>query len=190
MKTRNAKATRNLEPFLAIRTQREYDETFHPKMCSVTQLAILLIVLTGVAGCSTPYQQRGFRGGYSDNQIGQDTVLISFKGNGYTSRERVQLYLLYRCAEVTQHDGYDYFVVTNGDTEAKTGYVSNYTATTYNSGIGSAQTFGAGTATPIRKYGTDAMIKMFKGHKPSDDPNAYDAEETIKYLGPELGLPQ
>jgi hypothetical protein len=60
------------------------------------------------AGCATPYQQKGIAGGYSDTRIGRDTVLISFKGNGYTSKERVQLYLLYRCAEVTRQYGYDY----------------------------------------------------------------------------------
>jgi hypothetical protein len=153
--------------------------------------AIMLIV----AGCATPYQQHGFRGGYSDARIGQDSVLVSFKGNGYTSKERVQLYLLYRCAEVTRQYGYDYFVVTSGGTEGKVSYLSNYSATTAasaygtgNSAFGSAHTSGSGTTIPINKYGTDAMIKMFKGHKPPDDPNAYDARETLQYLGPQLKL--
>jgi hypothetical protein len=61
-------------------------------------------------------------GGYSDTRIGQDTVLVSFKGNGYTSKERVQLYLLYRCAEVIRQYGYDYFVVATGGTDAQTNY--------------------------------------------------------------------
>lgn len=154
------------------------------------------LVLLIAAGCATPYQQRGFRGGYSDTRIGQDTVLVSFKGNGYTSKERVQLYLLYRSAQVTQQYGYDYFIVTSGGTEAKASYLSNYTSTTTasaystgNTAFGSAQTFGSGATIPIHKYGTDAMIKMFKGHKPPDDPNAYNARETLQYLGPQLGLP-
>lgn len=28
------------------------------------------------------------------------------------------------------------------------------------------------------------MIKMFKGRKPADDPNAYAARETLQYLEP------
>lgn len=167
-------------------------------MRSECRSAIAGIVFSLIAvGCATPYQQRGFRGGYSDARIGEDTALVSFKGNGYTSKERVQLYLLYRCAEVTRRYGYDYFLVTNGGTEAGTSYVSNYTATTTasaygtaNSAFGSAHTFGSGTTIPIHEYGTDAMIKMFKGHKPPDDPNAYDARETLQYLGPQLGLPE
>jgi hypothetical protein len=160
------------------------------------RIIIIGIVLLNAAGCATPYQQHGFRGGYSDARIGQDTVLVSFKGNGYTSKERVQLYLLYRCAEVTRQHGYDYFVVANGSTEAAASEFSSYTATTTasvygtgNAAFGSARTFGSGTTIPIHKYGTDALIKMFKGQKPPSDPNAYDARETLQYLGPQLGMP-
>ena len=32
------------------------------------------------------------------------------------------------------------------------------------------------------------MIKMFKGQKPANNPNAYDARETLQYLGPQLGI--
>src|SRR5579863_1607631 len=82
-------------------------------------------------GCATPYQQHGFRGGYTEARIAQDTALVSFKGNGFTSKERVQLYLLYRCAEVTKQYGYDYFIITGGGTEARTSVVE--TPSTYNS---------------------------------------------------------
>jgi hypothetical protein len=153
------------------------------------------IVLLIAVGCATPYQQHGFRGGYSDARIGEDTILVSFKGNGYTSKERVQLYLLYRCAEVTRKYGYDYFVITGGGTEAAASEFSTYTATTTasaystgNAAFGSAHTFGSGTTIPIHKYGTDALIKMFKGQKPAADPNAYDARKTLQYIGPQLGL--
>ena len=159
------------------------------------RLTIAAAILLLGTGCATPYQQHGFSGGFSDNRISQDTALVSFKGNGFTSKERVQLYLLYRCAEVTKQDGYDYFLVTGGVTEGKVSYLSHYSATTTskaygsgNSAFGSAYTSGSGTTVPIHKYGTDAMIKMFKGKKPADDPNAYDAQETINYLGPQLGL--
>jgi len=153
------------------------------------------------ASCATPFQAKGLRGGYADTRIANDTVLASFNGNGFTSKERVQLYLLYRCAEVTKHDGFDYFVITGGNTEAKVNYIqtpSTYNETTTgfvsasgNGAFGSAQTFGSispGATVPVHKYGAEALIKMFHGQKPSNDPNAYDAGETIRYLGPDLGL--
>jgi hypothetical protein len=107
----------------------------------------------------------------------------------------VQLYLLYRCAEVTRQYGFDYFIIRNGETEAATGYISNYSSTTNASAVGagtyalgSAQTYSSGSSMPIRKYGTEATIHMFAGTKPPGDSNAYDARETIQYLGPQLGL--
>lgn len=160
------------------------------------ELTAIGIVVSLATGCATTYQPRSFTGGYSDTRISKDIALVTFKGNAYTSKERVQLYLLYRCAEVTQQYGFDYFVINNGDTEARTGYVSSYSSTTnanaFGSGnyaFGSAQTYGSGSATPIHKYGTEAMIQMFGGKKPSGNVNAYDARETIQYLGPQLGLP-
>jgi hypothetical protein len=87
-------------------------------------------------GCSTPYQGQGLRGGYSDTRIDSNTVLVSFKGNGYTGHEKVETYLLRRCAEVTLADGYDYFVIVDQNDEAVHGsietpgtYSSNTSAT-------------------------------------------------------------
>ena len=60
-----------------------------------------LVWLSAVAaiGCATPYQQSSFRGGYSDTRIDSNTVMVSFKGNGFTGRQKVESYLLYTCAE-------------------------------------------------------------------------------------------
>jgi hypothetical protein len=44
------------------------------------------------------------------------------------------------------------------------------------------------TFAPLESSDMKAFIKMFPGQKPPDDPNAYDARETIKYLGPELRI--
>ena len=104
------------------------------------------------ASCATPYQQHSLRGGYDDSRIDSNTVLVSFKGNGYTPKDRVQTYMLYRCAEVTANAGYDYFVIVSSDDEVKEGainlpssYSSTTTASVYgfgNSAVGSAYTQG------------------------------------------------
>ena len=140
-------------------------------------------ILGCLIGCATPYQQSGFTGGYGDTPIDSNTVLVTFKGNGYTPKEVVQMYLLYRCSEVTLRDGYDYFVVMGTNIDTKTGYTSAY-------GSGTAETQGASTRSvvPFHKYGTEATIKMFKGQKPADLADAYDARQTIQYLKPQLGI--
>jgi len=92
------------------------------------------------------------RGGYSNTRIDTNTVLVSFKGNGYTGHEKVEPYLLRRCAEVTLADGYDYFVIVDKNDEALHGsidtlgtYSSDTSGTAMGSGnmaFGQAQTTG------------------------------------------------
>jgi len=53
-------------------------------------------------GCATAYQAKGFRGGYNDIQLDENTFRVSFRGNGFTSQDTVITYLLYRCAEITR----------------------------------------------------------------------------------------
>jgi hypothetical protein len=149
---------------------------------------IIALATIALSGCATPYQAKGFHGGYKDTQIDSNTEMVSFRGNGFTDRQTVQSYLLYRCAQVTVEAGYDYFILTSNDTEAREGTISTpsaYSSTTTasafgvgNSAFGQAQTTGTitpGQAIPITKYGANAIIRMFKGKKPMDDSEAYDA---------------
>jgi hypothetical protein len=62
-----------------------------------------------LAGCMTAYQPHGVTGGYKDEKIDADTYRVSFFGNGNTHREAVLKYFLYRCAELTLQNGYQYF---------------------------------------------------------------------------------
>jgi hypothetical protein len=56
-----------------------------------------------------------------------------------------------------------------------------------NTAVGSATTFG--TYTPgqtiiITRHTGTAVIKVFKGEKPPDNPSAFVANEVLHYLGP------
>jgi hypothetical protein len=115
-------------------------------------------------------------------------------------RDRVETLLMYRLAELTAEVGCDYFVIVGSRTDARSGVVTTpgtYTSTT----TGSATTFGntafgsattTGTYTPgqsftISKHEGIAVIKVFKGDKPADNPNAHTAREVLHYLGPSIG---
>jgi hypothetical protein len=87
---------------------------------------------------------------------------VTFRGNGFTSQETVEQYLLRRCADVTIAHGYDYFVVGSNAEP---------------SNVGNTNVFGAKVND---KYLASATIKMFKGHKPADSLNAYDAAQVSK----------
>ena len=59
-------------------------------------LASLVLALTG---CMTAYQPDGLTGGYSEVQLSENVWRVSFKGNGYTSRERAVDMALLRSAD-------------------------------------------------------------------------------------------
>ena len=77
---------------------------------------LVLTALAGAAllsGCATPtpYQPlgapTGVRGGFTDQQIERNRFRVTFAGNQFTSRQRVENYLLYRAAELTTERGFD-----------------------------------------------------------------------------------
>ncbi len=56
--------------------------------------ALLLI------SCATPYQPKGFSGGYTDFETQPGIYFVSFRDNGYTSRDIVIRYWHQRAAEI------------------------------------------------------------------------------------------
>jgi hypothetical protein len=89
-------------------------------------LAALAASTFVVAGCATettyrPAQGRGFyRTGFSEQRIEPDRFIVSFGGNSVTERDTVERYLLFRAAELTLQQGYDYFVTAERDTDRQT----------------------------------------------------------------------
>lgn len=151
---------------------------------------ILIFTFMLLPGCATPYQRQDLRGGYSDFALNKDIYQVSFNGNGYTSRARVKRFLLYRCAELTIGNGYDYFVIVKADTGVSQSFITTpgrFNATTNFVGD-SAYTSGSyspGTATPVYKHSAIVTIKLFRGKKPEDDPAAFDAAFLIRNMNPE-----
>ena len=83
-------------------------------MHRLTSLATVL-GLMALTACAkpTPYVAAENAGGYgySLEEIGKDQYRIGFNGNGITPRKTVDLYLLYRAAELTEAKGFEYFIV-------------------------------------------------------------------------------
>jgi hypothetical protein len=75
-------------------------------------VALLLLL----AGCATAYHPENLTGGYTDFRQEETTYRVRFKGNNYTSRDKVEQFLLYRCAELTTQLGYDHFLLLSQDT--------------------------------------------------------------------------
>ncbi len=157
---------------------------------------IALLALTALAACSTPYGKYGLLGGFSDSRIDANTFSISVDNNGFTSQQTTSLQALYRAAELTVTNGFDYFVIVSGANNSTSMAIvmpgSSTSQTTVNSygSTAAARTTTSYTPTtivPIVLPNSTILIKTFKGSKPNDMANAYDARETMKYLGPQIG---
>jgi hypothetical protein len=76
----------------------------------------LVAVLISLAGCVTAYRHENLTGGYTNFRLAETAYRVRFKGNNYTSRDKVEQFLLYRCAQLTTQLGYEHFVVVAQDT--------------------------------------------------------------------------
>ena len=81
--------------------------------------SLALTALLGACTTATPYQPnisgQKVQGGYSEQQVEPDRFRVTFSGNSLTSRETVEGYLLYRAAELTVQQGYDWFEIVERD---------------------------------------------------------------------------
>ncbi|MEL7487950.1 MAG: hypothetical protein AAGJ87_12120 [Pseudomonadota bacterium] len=153
-----------------------------------------------VAGCATvtPYGPAGKSGqGYADQKLESDKFRVTFEGNSSTDRATIENYVLFRSAEITLENGFDYFVVLDQTTESLSRF--NTTGTTFGGGGfgrrgffygGGFGGFGNTTATTRerRKYITGAVIQTYRGDKPSNNPSAYDARQIIDNLRPVMAF--
>ena len=75
------------------------------KYASVVTVILIFI------NCSTPYQPKGALGGYSEERMLDNMYRVEYQGNQHSKPEKIQNYLMYRCAELTQEKGYEYFAI-------------------------------------------------------------------------------
>ncbi len=148
---------------------------------------LALLTTLALAACArpTPYQAAASEGapGYSEKMIGEDQYRIGFEGNGLTTREMVDRYLLHRAAELTRENGFDYFITGNYreyvDPQGLAGRQSQISFARRQElliGSGIRARFGEEV---VDRYGAEIDILMQKGEAPASD-NVHDAAEILK----------
>ena len=171
--------------------------------------AAILALGGALAACetATPYQPlhagSGASGGYSDTKIESDRWRVSFRGNSETSREVVETYLLYRAAELTVDQGYDWFEPVDRHTDKKVevdpgfygGFGYGYGWRPYWRRFG-GYGYGWGPwGDPFydenisQKYEAAAEVVMGHGPKPPGDRRAMDAREVMTNLRTHIAPP-
>lgn len=175
----------------------------------------------GLAACATPtpYQPnirgQSTSGGYSEIRVEPNRFRVNFAGNSLTSRETVEGYLLFRAAELTVQNGYDWFAVVDRETDKQTRtyvepdpfYRPWYGS--YGFWRPSWRYYGRGygwrgwdpfwgdpfwadrvDVRTVERFEASAEIVMQKGPKPEADPRAFDARAVIENLRPRVQYPQ
>lgn len=96
-----------------------------------------------LAGCetATPYQplyaaHGQASGGFSEQQVEANRWRVTFAGNSLTSRERVERYLLFRAADITVGQGFDWFTTLDRNTDKKSSFYNTGGGFGYGGGYG------------------------------------------------------
>lgn len=175
-----------------------------------------------VAGCATetPYRPAtgsGFnRTGFSERQVEANRFLVTFAGNTVTDRDTVERYLLFRAAELTLQNGFDYFVTVDRQTDrqARTystpgagfgpgwgyGGWGGYWGPSWRfygrpwGGWGGWGPWGGGfndfDVRTVDRYEASAEIVMGRGAPPAGEVRAFQARDVMNRLGPTIILPE
>jgi hypothetical protein len=190
----------------------------------VTRSAAVALALAGaLVGCATPtaYQPRtpghAYSDGYSEIRVEPNRWRVTFAGNSLTSRERVETYLLFRSAELTTQQGYDWFSIVDRNTQNNGyTYIQSYgpywgwapSWRFHRHGFGGRGFRGRGFdpfwgdpfwgdpfwadsyVRTVDRYEATAEITTGHGPKPARDPRAFDAHQVIAFLQPRIQYPE
>jgi hypothetical protein len=162
-------------------------------------LALLIVLALAACAQPTPYQPARDGYGFTQQRIEDNRYRIVFTGNSLTPLQVVEDYMLYRAAEITLQAGYDYFIIADKQTDKST----QYSATFSDPGFPyygpydrrrfppywSGPQFETGTYRPIESFSTSVNIVLYRGTKPKEKPEAYDARDVIARLGPTIRYP-
>lgn len=169
--------------------------------------ALMLTLAATLAACATPtpYEAATDHGnGFADQRLDTNHYRVTFAGNYLTPRETVDDYLLYRAAELTKQTGNDYFIVLEKNTERNVSYFESppprphLYPSPYWYPYGWGYAYGPfydpfwdypQTIEPLVSYKAYATIAVYKGKKPKDDPNAFEADDVLARLGPAIVRP-
>jgi hypothetical protein len=191
---------------------------------SVWKVIVLAASVAAVplASCTTatPYQAdvagQRVSGGYSEQNLSEGRYTVNFSGNSLTSRDRVEGYLLYRAAELTLRDGYDWFLIVDRLTERDVqtyvrpdplhdpwygpGYGYWRPHWRYRYGGGSWRIWHPEWGDPfwgdtidissVERFEAHAEIIMRRGPIPPQEERAFDARRILADLGPTIERPE
>ena len=156
-------------------------------MKSVLKIIVNLSTIILLLGCAVTYRPMNASGGYSDNQLNENTFEVTFEGNQYNSLDEVRTYLTFRCAELTLEQGLSHFLIVEDasyeevpDKEFSEADLTIEPHASMSGGTNNSvrSTFGAEavTSNPVGKF----IIMMRQGPDPVHTTASMDAKQFIE----------
>jgi hypothetical protein len=147
-------------------------------------------------------------GGFSETQLDENVFRVSFRGNGFTSPERVADLGLLRAAELAKNNGFTHFIIIDSQSYVKqSSYTTPTTTTTtaqvntvgnaniygnnmnFNANsIGTATTSSSGSYTYIISTPTNTNTIVFFRGRSEINGMVYNADFLIKSLSQKYGV--
>jgi hypothetical protein len=133
--------------------------------------------------------------GYREVPVDSNTWQVMFDGNSATDTEVVDRYALYRAAELTTENGYDYFIVLGRQAEVSTSMTGppeiHTNVQPYQDPVNGASGIVTSTTSsrmvfPHTTRFTMKTIRMFQGKKPDSNAAAYDAKSMVAMMAPNI----
>jgi len=125
---------------------------------------------------------------------------VNFQGDLATSRAEVEDYLLFRAAELTEENGFDYFVISEKSVTSKSKFVTRHSPPIYvrrnhrhweDDYIFPYYAYGYDWASPYQtetreytNYSAHAYVTMHDGDIPLGTESAFIAREVLRNFGP------
>jgi hypothetical protein len=151
-------------------------------------VALLLLV---TAGCATKYQEMGFSGGVTAQQVTADTYRIVARGNAYTSGTAIQDFVLLKAAETAVAAGATHFGIIGG-ADASSAQTINTPGTMQTTVVGRTafSTYSPGSSTTLIKPRQDVYVRLVRMRAGEAPPSgAISAQEIITFVGSRVQRP-
>ncbi len=96
----------------------KFDHFIYLKENKMKKLILSLIMTTILTACSTPYQERGLRGGVTGIRLDDTIFEVTSSGNEFTGKGAIYRYGLRKAAEMSLSAGCKYFVAIDNQSQS------------------------------------------------------------------------
>lgn len=76
---------------------------------------MVIVAILMFTGCATTYSPAGVTGGYQEKELENNIYQITFSGNSFISKEKINDFGMFRCAEFSLEHKKPYFEIVSKD---------------------------------------------------------------------------